>query len=301
MNEEHTCAYCGAPATHQFKNGKWCCQSSRSACPEIRKQLSQRTTQQHLIQKQVSGSGWLVKGSKTVDDRIETKYPSRGDHVCVYCGGHADYQLKDGRWCCQPKSNSCPVRSKLCANKRNPDGTPVRDYKAVYANLPEETKQRMLAFHSEQAKKKRSQTIRQMYLNGELVGSWTGRKHTEEEISKIRNTVVAYRLANGIWSSPRVSPKGCAYIDQLNESKGWHLQHGLNGGEISCDGYFMDGYDKELNIAFEYDEPYHYTDVETNTLKPKDIERMDHIHKALGCRFFRYNEKTDTLYEVSFS
>ena len=36
MNEEHVCAYCGAPATYQLKNGKWCCHQYITQCPEIR-------------------------------------------------------------------------------------------------------------------------------------------------------------------------------------------------------------------------------------------------------------------------
>jgi len=42
MNSEiHLCAYCGAPATHQLKNGKWCCQPSSNSCPDVRKKISQ--------------------------------------------------------------------------------------------------------------------------------------------------------------------------------------------------------------------------------------------------------------------
>ena len=41
MNEEpHVCAYCGALATYQLKNGKWCCQTSFNKCPAIRKKNS---------------------------------------------------------------------------------------------------------------------------------------------------------------------------------------------------------------------------------------------------------------------
>jgi hypothetical protein len=47
----------------------------------------------------------------------------------------------------------------------------------------------------------------------------------------------------------------------------------LNGGEKFVAGYFLDGYDENLNIAFEYDEPKHYQDIEKNILKYKDIVR----------------------------
>ena len=42
MNEEtHTCVYCGAPATYQLKNGKWCCQPSPNKCPAVRQKNSE--------------------------------------------------------------------------------------------------------------------------------------------------------------------------------------------------------------------------------------------------------------------
>jgi hypothetical protein len=64
-------------------------------------------------------------------------------------------------------------------------------------------------------------------------------------------------------------------------------------------GYFLDGYDKDLNIAFEYDEPSHYEDVYNNILKEKDIIRQNNIIKSLNCEFWRYNERINLLYKVS--
>jgi hypothetical protein len=87
------------------------------------------------------------------------------------------------------------------------------------------------------------------------------------------------------------------YIDELNKQNNWHLQHALNGGEITCGPYYLDGYDKELNIAFEYDEATHYANVKENKLKDRDEMRMKYIKEKLKCRFFRYNERLDLLYE----
>jgi hypothetical protein len=64
-------------------------------------------------------------------------------------------------------------------------------------------------------------------------------------------------------------------------------------------GYFLDAYDKERNIVVEYDEPKHY-DVYGN-LKQKDVLRQQRIITHLGCRFFRYNERTKELYEIKQS
>ena len=63
--------------------------------------------------------------------------------------------------------------------------------------------------------------------------------------------------------------------------------------------YHLDGYDKKLNIAFEYDEKGHYADVNNNILKERDIERQKYIIKKLNCEFWRYNEKKKLLYKVN--
>lgn len=98
---------------------------------------------------------------------------------------------------------------------------------------------------------------------------------------------------------PQYNKKCCKYIDNLNEQNNWNLQHAENGGEIEIDGYFLDGYDKDLNIVFEYDEKQHYKDVFNNILKDKDIQRQNNIINKLNCKFYRYNEYMNLLYEVN--
>lgn len=143
--------------------------------------------------------------------------------------------------------------------------------------------------------------LKARYASGEIVAHQKGKPHTQEVKDKIRIGTIRYFLTNNVPFSPRVSVKGCRYIDKLNEVNHWNLQHGMNGGEISIDGFFLDGYDKELNIVVEYDEPHHYVNVDKNILTEKDIYRMNYIHEKLNCRFFRYNEKLDLFYEVKFN
>lgn len=68
----------------------------------------------------------------------------------------------------------------------------------------------------------------------------------------------------------------------------------MNGGEALVEGYFLDYYDREKNIVVEYDEHHH----EKPSVKKKDTERQNRIIKKLGCRFYRYSEKHNNLYEV---
>ena len=57
------------------------------------------------------------------------------------------------------------------------------------------------------------------------------------------------------------------------------------------------GEDLNENIVFEYDEPQHYIDVMNNILTEHDLNRMQYIKEQLHCRFFRYNERLNLLYE----
>lgn len=95
--------------------------------------------------------------------------------------------------------------------------------------------------------------------------------------------------------SANFNPRACEYIDSLNEKMGWHLQHALNGGEITVGPYFLDGYDRELNIAFEYDEARHHKD----KVKQHDLVKQKFIISTIGCKFFRYDEVADCFYEVN--
>lgn len=87
----------------------------------------------------------------------------------------------------------------------------------------------------------------------------------------------------------------CEFMDKLNKRIGINLRHGLNGGEYQVIGYSLDGYDKEKNIIFEYDEPKHHI----LSVKNRDIERQNRLISHLNLtKFLRYDEKKNILYDV---
>jgi hypothetical protein len=89
--------------------------------------------------------------------------------------------------------------------------------------------------------------------------------------------------------------EACEFINKLNKERNWNLQHALNGGEIRIGGYSLDGYDKEKNIIFEYDERKH----EIKTIKEKDKVREQIIIQKINPKIFiRYSEKNNRLYDV---
>jgi hypothetical protein len=86
---------------------------------------------------------------------------------------------------------------------------------------------------------------------------------------------------------PNFSPKGCEYFDKLEKEHNIKIQHALNGGEYHIEelGYFLDGYDKQNNIVYEYDEVHHFN--KDGKLKEKDIKRQKEIEEFLKCKFIR--------------
>jgi len=93
---------------------------------------------------------------------------------------------------------------------------------------------------------------------------------------------------------PSFNKNGCEYFNKLMLENKCNIQHALNGGEyyIKELGYWLDGYDKENNIAYEWDEKRHF-DINGN-LKQKDINRQREIEDFLKCKFVRIKE-TDII------
>lgn len=215
------------------------------------------------------------------------------------CDGQGEkiykYKLNHDGLTCQFCGKQCKNRNSLCNHERLCKENPNRQdsihegFNSIGSvpwnkGLTKETDNRVLQY-----------SIKNHYTNRGRLGI----SHTEETKEKLRYLAIQnLSVLDGVVRT-RYNPNACRYIDQLNEKYDWNLQHAENGGEVCIGGYFLDGYDKDLNIAFEYDEPRHYFDVVENKLKEKDINRMNYIIQKTGCRFFRYNEKLDYFYEVS--
>ncbi|WQJ51974.1 MAG: hypothetical protein [Hatfieldvirus porci] len=146
--------------------------------------------------------------------------------------------------------------------------------------------------------KQQSNTVKTQYNLGIIHSYWKGKHFSDEYKQKIREGTIKYLNTLVPSFSPRYNKKSISFINNLNKTNNWQLQHAENGGEYLCNGYYLDGYDPINNIAFEYDESRHYEDVINNVLCKKDIERQNNIISTLHCSFWRYNEKLNLLYKV---
>lgn len=95
--------------------------------------------------------------------------------------------------------------------------------------------------------------------------------------------------------SKTYNEKACKFIDEINIKLRLNLQHALNGGEFNVSGFSLDGYDKEKNVVFEYDEPKHNKKCQIE----KDKKRQEIIINKLNpIKFFRFNEEYVKLVDV---
>lgn len=210
---------------------------------------------------------------------------------------NSKYKISDDLYCCEcgkefNNSQSLNAHFGHCKKHRESLGKQEREYEHTnhWENLSIEQKQEI----GQKSAKTHSDNIK----NGTVVPYWKGKKHTEKTKDKIRQAKYNYwKTVYNVY--PNYNKSACNYIKQLNESKGWNLQHAENGGEFEVCGYFLDGYDKTLNIAFEYDEPKHYADVDRCILRTSDLKRQNKIISILNCVMYRYNEKINLLYRVN--
>lgn len=113
------------------------------------------------------------------------------EHICAYCGGEAQYQLKNGKWCCQKRPSMCPaIREKNSSGLKKAYQSGIRDAKEIYQNKSQQSK-RNSAWSRGKTKfdceilRIKGQLLSNRYKNGELTPSQLGRKHTSEEIDRI--------------------------------------------------------------------------------------------------------------------
>lgn len=119
-----------------------------------------------------------------------------------------------------------------------------------------------------------------------------GLKHSAATKRKMRLSKIGHIKNRNGGIAPRYNKMSVEYFRQMEERFGWNGLYATKNGEfyIQTLGYFVDYYEPTRNIVVEYDEPKHYN--VDNTLRTKDVDRMNEIVQHLKCQFFRYNERT---------
>lgn len=94
---------------------------------------------------------------------------------------------------------------------------------------------------------------------------------------------------------PNYSIVGCNFLNLIAKETGTNIQHALNKGEFLVPGtnYFVDGYDSQNNIVYEWDESFHY--LPNGSLRNIDQKRQQIIEEKLNCLVIRINNLTPNI------
>jgi hypothetical protein len=115
----------------------------------------------------------------------------------------------------------------------------------------------------------------------------------KEFLRKKRIKEISKNKFNGFQVIPNFNKKACEIFDKISELNNINIQHAMNNGEFHIKelGYWVDGYDKENNVVYEFDEKKHFDS--NKNLKKKDLKRQKEIENYLNCKFIRikYNDK----------
>lgn len=239
-------------------------------CPRCKEKISHSSKYNRNKLEKLQTLCYKCKGK---DQRIYTI--DKLERACKKCGKITRYKTrstfnqaeKENRYC-----RSCAIRPPM--KKETKEKISYKN-KGINNGMYGKT-------HTTEYKNKLQQQLKQNPL-----------KPTKEGIEKMTITLrkkAAERLFNLGFSCPRASIIACNFIEEFGKNNGYNFKHALNGGEFYIKelGYFVDGYDSEKNVVFEYDEKHHFNKISEN-LKEKDVKRMNEIKQKLNCLFIRYN------------
>ena len=139
---------------------------------------------------------------------------------------------------------------------------------------------------------RKGKTIHEIYGDkaDEILIKYQNRTQSDEsnEKRRIKSRLIMIERLKKINKNfhPPYNPKACEYFNRLMVETKSHIQHAENGGEyfIKSLGFWVDGYDQENNIVYEFDEKHHF---KNGQLYEKDIKRQNTITDHLKCKFIR--------------
>ena len=128
--------------------------------------------------------------------------------------------------------------------------------------------------HSEETKKKISNNRKGKAMNNR---NRLGDTPSEQTKKKLRLAAIKYINEHCGGITPMIGKNEKTILDELQEEYGYKIIR-----QYKVEGYFLDGYIKELKLAIEVDEK--------PKNKERDIERQRQIEKKLGCKFLRIKD-----------
>lgn len=214
MEEKHVCFYCGQEASHQLKNGNWCCEINARSCPIIRDKVSKKTKEKwNFLKKQG------IKNRKEIPEEFKNKKRDLGkEGICFYCGGEAKYQLKNGRWSCKEKYQQCPsIREKNSKKQKQITERGCGGFSKFNSLIKTgelDVWNKGLTKETDVRLQKSSNTYKRKYADGEIKSYWKGKmlpKEMREKISismkKAHSEGRAHNIGKSRWNNEPSYPE----------------------------------------------------------------------------------------------
>lgn len=230
--------------------------------------------------------GCFLRPPKSIETRNKIAKTLTGKMVGIkhhFFGKHLSTEHKN-------KMSNTRKSKGLSKGEKNPmfNKTHSADVRLKISKI---TKERM---NSPEIKEKMKKIFQSDDFCDKMSRIFKGRIVSDETRLKMRISA-ANRIQRLGKSSKNYNPNACRFMDEYGKQNGYNFRHALNGGEYHIKelGYFVDGYDIDNNVVFEYDEKRHFN--RRGELKQKDKNRMDQIKLHLNCRFIRFNSKLDRI------
>ncbi len=131
-------------------------------------------------------------------------------------------------------------------------------------------------------KKRTKEWIQKMIITRKNNDSYNCSAITKEKIRKKLIKLIERQKLNGEPLRPRVGKNESVILNNIEKQENIIIKR-----QYEIGGYFLDGYCKENNTAYEIDENHHFI-CETNI--NKDIERQKYITQRLNCNFIRIKD-----------
>jgi hypothetical protein len=214
-------------------------------CPKCKMKKYRKTTDEFIKE--------AIQIHDNKYDYSLVKYENIEKEVNIICPTHGEFQQK-------PWNHLKGFGCKLCSNSYKYDTkTFIEKSKKIHGNkydysLVDYTtgKNKVIIICSIHGKFEQRADRHLLGFGCRKCGNIAKRKKFIEKLN--------IRYNNGHQISPNFNPVGCEVLDNISNKKNIHIQHAMNGGEFYIKelGYWVDGYDKENNIVYEFDEKYHF-------------------------------------------
>lgn len=228
-----------------------------------------------------------IKNRGKISETLKRKYESK-ELIPNMAGAHSLESRK--------KQSETKTGSKLTEEHKNKIKNSIKNSKVHKESVKCVKRNKKISDSHKNKEKSKNHRLNLSKNHADVSGNknpFYGKKHSVETKKIIRKKAInriTHSKNNNFQLVPFYNPKGCEYLNEIMEKTNSFIQHAENGGEFYIKelGYWVDGYDKENNIVYEYDEKHHFN-LDGSYIE-KDIIRENEITDFLKCTFIRIKE-----------